>query len=552
MPPLLDASDEIRDGHPVKAGVCQPSGRWKIGAVLLAIACVAQAVLWWIWWDDPTHFKISILFVWPAAIFSLLVWWIFFSRWSARIRYGSVVMGVAGSVGFFCFFRLERFDGDMTPTRITLRSTATAEKNAEKYLRQLDLKTPGDDPRLIVSNSDPLVATEAEWPGYRGTARNGIVSGFRIRKDWSEKPPRELWRHPVGRAWSSFAVVGGLAFTQEQRGNSEAVVAYSLSTGQQLWIHIDDAIFVASESQGGTGPRATPQFDGGNVYTLGATGLLNCLDARFGKRIWSANILLDAGLDGKSASNLVWGLAGSPVVEDDLVIVIPGGPNGNSVAAYDKRTGKRIWRGGDRPASYGSASVEKLTGERQILVPLGTGLAGYSLTDGHELWFFPWENGPKVNGTQAMRLSEDSLLFGCGYGVGSVRLDFQQEGNTWTVKRRWSSNRFRPKFNDFVFHQGYVYGLDDGTLTCVDVETGNVSWKSGRYGYGQLLLIDELLLILSEDGHVVLIPATPKRSTEIARFGALDSSGITWNHPVIVAGKLLVRNAHEAACFELD
>ena len=120
------------------------------------------------------------------------------------------------------------------------------------------------------------------------------------------------------------------------------------------------------------------------------------------------------------------------------------------------------------------------------------------------------------------------------------------------MKRRWSSNRFRPKFNDFVFHQGYVYGLDDGTLTCVDVETGNVSWKSGRYGYGQLLLIDELLLILSEDGHVVLIPATPKRSTEIARFGALDSSGITWNHPVIVAGKLLVRNAHEAACFELD
>jgi outer membrane protein assembly factor BamB len=234
------------------------------------------------------------------------------------------------------------------------------------------------------------------------------------------------------------------------------------------------------------------------------------------------------------------------------VIVNPGGKDGQSVAAYDKLSGKRVWSGGNRISSYGSLRAETLLGEGIILVPLGEGLAGHSLADGSELWFFPWMSGPKVNAAQPLVVADNSLLFGCGYGIGTVRLDLARDGTNWTVTQRWHSNRFRPKFNDFVLHEGHVYGLDDGTLTCLDIESGKVKWKSGRYGYGQLLLVDETLLILSETGRVVLVPASPSRPEETASFQALSSEYFTWNHPVLVRGKLLVRNAHEAACFELE
>ena len=226
--------------------------------------------------------------------------------------------------------------------------------------------------------------------------------------------------------------------------------------------------------------------------------------------------------------------------------------DGQSVAAYDKLSGKRVWSGGSRIATYGSPRVEALLGERIILVPLGEGLAGHSLADGSELWFFPWMSGPKVNAAQPLVIADNSLLFGCGYGIGTVRLDLARMGTKWTVTQRWHSNRFRPKFNDFVLHDGHVYGLDDGTLTCLDIESGKVKWKSGRYGYGQLLLVGEMLLILSETGQVVLVPASPSRPEVTASFQALGDENFTWNHPVLVRGKLLVRNAHEAACFDLE
>lgn len=525
-------------------------GRWKIGAALLAVACVAQAILWAKWWEDPTHFKMSILFVWPAALFSLLIWWTFFSGWSAKVRYRSVGIGFAALVAFLSIFRFERFDGDMVPKRIVPFWVPTSDQQLKQFLEQarvIPAEAQSATPAAV-----PLVANESDWPGYRGAARDGIVRGVTLRDDWSAKPPREIWRHPVGRAWSSFAVVGDMAFTQEQRESNEAVVAYSLSSGQQLWAHLDEVKFIAAEGQGGIGPRATPQFQDGKLYTLGATGLLNCLDARDGKKIWSADILKDAGEGNQPAANLVWGLAASPLVVDQLVIVNPGGPKGQSVAAYDKDSGQRIWSGGDHPASYGCSCVGTILGERQILVPQGTGLAGHSLADGRELWFFPWQNASLANCALPVVVADNSLLFGTGYGVGTVRLDLSHEGPKSAVTQRWHSNRFRPKFNDFVLHEGHVYGLDDGTLTCLDIESGKVKWKSGRYGYGQLLLVSETLLILSETGRVVLVPAKPSRPDETASFQALNAEDITWNHPVLVRGKLLVRNAHEAACFELD
>ncbi|MFO1040464.1 MAG: PQQ-binding-like beta-propeller repeat protein [Planctomycetaceae bacterium] len=524
-------------------------GHWKFGLAIFVIAWVAQACLWTLWWDNPTHFKMSILFVWPAALFLLLIWWTFFSGWSRAIRYRSVGAGFALIVAFFATFRLERFDGDMTPTRITWRWAPRLDVKSRQYLEQLKMSKPAA--AAVEAEAEPLVASEDDWPGFRGPRRDGVLSGVTLRTDWAARPPKEVWRHPVGKAWSSFAIIGDYAFTQEQRDSDEAVVAYRCSDGQQIWQHLDPAQFPAAEPQGGTGPRATPQFSDGKLYTLGATGILNCLEARTGKLIWTTNILVDAGTPDKPVPNLAWGMSGSPLVVDDLVIVNPGGIDGKSVVAYDRTTGNKVWSGGNQVASYSSPTVTTLHGERVVLMPVGTGLAAHSLADGKELWFFKWQNSPLVNSALPLVLKDESILFGTGYGVGSVRLETSRSGPDWTVATKWQTNRFRPKFNDFVVHQDHIYGLDDGRLTCVALETGKTVWQSGRYGYGQFLLVSDTLLIISEEGVLFQVPAKPARPEDPISYPLLDG-GITWNHPALVRGKLFVRNANEAACFDLE
>ncbi len=548
---------------PVTATKTNLRGRWIWAAGILAIACIAQSALWAKWWEDPTYFAMSVLFVWPAALFALAIWWTFFSGWSWTIRLGLVGTIAAAFLGFFSLYRLE-WDGGMIPRRFISRSKPTPEEVARQYRKQqlastsaAGKKSTDDDSRT--SAPLPLVVTEGDWPGFRGPRRDGIVRNGSLRRDWQSAPPRQIWRHPLGRAWSSFAVVGNHVFTQEQRDEFECVVAYDIETGDELWAHQDKTILSIVDANGGPGPHATPQFDEGFLYTLGGTGLLNCLDAATGKQIWSTNILKDAG-DGKiAAPNIEWGMTASPLIIDDLVIVVPGGTAkegalgfDHGVAAYAKSSGQRVWSAGKRQASYGSPRLEVIGGTRQLLIPNANGLSAHSLDGGNELWFFPLENSPNVNSAMPWMLDDGSLLFGTGYGVGSVRLDITNgDGHEWTVKQRWQTNRFRPKFNDFFVRDSHAYGLDDGTLACLDVETGKIKWKSGRYGYGQLLLVDDIMLIITEDGELLLVPATPAKPETIATFKVFDS-GFCWNHPVLVRGKLLVRNASEAVCLDVS
>ena len=548
----------------VVSTITQPDrrGRWIWAAGILAVASAAQGILWGMWWDDATYSTMSVLFVWPAALFALAIWWLFFSGWSWKIRFGGVALILAGVTAFFRTYRLE-WDGAMVPRRLVLRSKPTADEVARAYrLRQSAAVLPQaktsteDDPATVALV--PLVATQGDWPGFRGPQRNGLVSGGSLRRNWDQSPPRELWRHPVGRGWSGFAVIGKYAFTQEQRDSNECVVAYELDTGAELWVHADETVLSIVDANGGPGPHATPQFDEGLVYTLGGTGLLNCLDAATGKAVWGTNILQDAGNGNIPASNLEWGMSGSPLIVDQLVIVIPGGTSkegapayDQGVAAYDKKSGQRVWAVGKHQSSYGSPRVEDLGGVRQLLIPQANGLSGHSLETGAELWFYPLENPPKVNATMPWRLDDHSLLFGTGYGIGTSCIDLEQVDGAWVAKQRWHTNRFRPKFNDFFIREGYAYGLDDGTLACVDVGNGKIQWKSGRYGYGQLLLVDDVVLIISEDGELLLVPAQPAKPEPIATFKAMDS-GFCWNQLTLVHGKLLVRNGVEAACFDVS
>ena len=383
----------------------------------------------------------------------------------------------------------------------------------------------------------PTSVVPAEWPGFRGPTRNGVVSGVTIGTNWTTTPPAQLWRRPVGPGWSSFAVRGNLVYTQEQRGDDEIVAAYLLTSGTPVWRHHDTARFW--ESNGGAGPRATPTIDGARVYAFGATGILNALDADTGALVWSRNAAADTG-----AKVPEWGFSGSPLVVDGLVVAAAGG----ILAAYDASTGERRWIGPHDEEGYTSPQLMTIDGVRQIVLLSGTGLTAVSPQDGKALWQHAWKGYPIV---QPAQTSDGGILIAVNESSGVRRLTVSRAAGGWQVEERWTSNGLKPWFNDFVVHKGHAYGFDGTILSCIDLADGARKWKGGRYGGGQLVLLpqQDLLVVISEDGELAMVGATPDGFKELGRVPAI--TGKTWNHPVVVRDLVLVRNGEEMAAFRL-
>jgi outer membrane protein assembly factor BamB len=399
--------------------------------------------------------------------------------------------------------------------------------------------------KLAAPTSTSAVAAasekKAEWSGFRGAERDGIIRGARIETDWSKSAPVELWRRPIGPAWSSFAVNGNHIYTQEQRGEEEIASCYELTTGEPVWMHSDSARFW--ESNAGAGPRATPTLSNGRVYTFGATGILNALDARDGSVVWSRNAALDTK---KKIPG--WGFASSPLVVGDLVIAATAGV----LAAYELDTGKPRWVGPDSGWGYSSPHLATIDGVPQILLLNGEGAISVAPADGELLWKHQWKTDGIV---QPYVIAGSDVLIGSGSGgveVGIRRIAVAHGPEGWSVQERWTSNGLKPYFNDYVVHKGHAYGVDGSMLSCIDLTDGKRKWKGGRYGAGQMVLLpdQDLLLVLSEQGELALVKATPDQFTELARFPAIK--GKTWNHPVLAGDVLLVRNSQEMAAFRLS
>ncbi|MFN7939065.1 MAG: PQQ-binding-like beta-propeller repeat protein [Bryobacteraceae bacterium] len=405
------------------------------------------------------------------------------------------------------------------------------------------LKAPVAGPKAAAVPPAPA----AEWPGFRGPARDGIARGVRIATDWSTAAPKQVWRQPVGPGWSSFAVQGDLLYTQEQRGEDELVTCYRVNTGEPVWTHRDRARFF--ESNGGPGPRGTPTLREGRVYSFGATGILNALDARTGAVAWSRNVANETAettsMAGGKAKVPDWGYSSSPLVEGGLVMVAAAG----QLHAFDAPTGTPRWKSPAGGVSYSSPQMAMVQGTPQVLLLNARGAFAYSPAEGKLMWQHTWSGFPIV---QPAVISNGDLLIAIGADSGTRRLSVKNASNTWSTEERWTSNGLKPYFNDFVIHKEHVYGFDGRILACIGLEDGQRKWKGGRFGNGQMLLLPEqdLLLVLSEDGEVALVRADPAEFKELGRFQALE--GKTWNHPVIVRDLLLVRNGQEMAAYRVS
>ncbi len=500
--------------------------RW--GGVVLMIAVLAgtSRILHE---SIATGFQGMMFFVYAVPVLSLafVVWAVVCRRLSDGPRRAIMVVAILLACGMWTLFRSEGITGD-GGADFAWRWTETHEERL--------LARTGDEPAAPPPAVVP-VETGGDWPGFRGPHRDGIVRGVRIETDWSASPPVELWRRPIGPGCSSFAVRGALLYTQEQRGDHEVVSCYDVTTGKPVWKHRDKARFW--DSHAGAGPRGTPTLGGGRVYTLGATGILNVLDAGTGSVVWSRNAASDT--DAKIPG---WGISSSPLVIDDLVIVAVVG----TLAAYDLSTGEPRWFGPNGGDGYSSPHLVTIDGVEQVLLMSGVGATSFAPADGTLLWKYPWPGGRIV---QPAQTADGDLLLSAGEGKGMRRIAVTHGPDGWKTEERWTSKRLRPNFNDFVVHKGHAFGFNGYRLACIDLENGKRKWESGRYG-GQLILSADrdLLLVLSEKGELVLVAAVPDRFTELARFPAIE--GKTWNHPVLVGDVLLVRNTREMAAFRLS
>jgi outer membrane protein assembly factor BamB len=513
----------------------------------------------------------------PVLALALVAWAAATRRLSAGPRRASLVAAMLLAAGTFTLVRTSGTTGSSpfdlhwrwtpTPEELLLaresalpsapKSAATPEPPAAapaspppSTAPKAPAAKPSEKPRAAAAGSAPAAVASPRaapeprpvWPGFRGPARDGIVRGLRIETDWTASPPVELWRRPIGPGWSSFAVRSDCLYTQEQRGNEELVACYSVRTGEPVWRHADPVRFW--ESNAGAGPRATPTLHGGRVYTFGATGIVNALDAGDGAVVWSRNAASDAG-----RTVPYWGFSSSPLVVGDIVIVAASG----TLVAYDATSGDLRWKGPARGGSYSSPHLSMVGGVPQVILLRAEGATSVAPADGALLWEHAWPPGgaivqPAVIGDGDVLISTNDM----SGGVGIRRIGVTRGPDGWTAVERWTSRGLKPYFNDYVVYEGHAYGFDGNILACIDVADGTRKWKGGRYGAGQLVLLADqgVLLILSEDGDLALVRAAPDAFTELARHPAIQ--GKTWNHPALVGDLLLVRNGEEMAAFRLS
>jgi outer membrane protein assembly factor BamB len=438
----------------------------------------------------------------------------------------------------------ERIERHREAQRAAARQAPAIESGSPETLsspvsNEAAVPPPGTAPTEDTSGRD---APPPYWTNFRGPLRDGDYREREILTDWPNGGLKPLWKQPVGGGYASFVVARARAFTIEQRGQEEVVAAYDVRTGRELWTNTWRAEF--REALGGDGPRATPTWADGRVYALGATGELRTLDEATGRVIWRTNILTDSG-----ATNLDWGMAASPLVFHDTVIVLPGGPNGQSVVGYDRATGKRRWSAlGDQQA-YASPMLVTLNGIEQLLVFSATRVMGLAPGDGTLFWEYPFPTYNGINAAQPLVIGNNRIFVSASYGAGAAMIELSGSAGAFSVREVWRNTRMKNRFSGSVLRDGIIYGLDESILAAVDAETGELKWKGGRYGYGQVLLAGNNLIVLTEDGDLALVRATPERHQEITRFRVLE--GKTWNVPALADGHLLVRNLAEMAAFDL-
>jgi outer membrane protein assembly factor BamB len=528
---------------------------WKESLGLLAVSILAVVALVLIG-DESIR---SGLWIYGVPLMMLL-WTVgltMVARSGSRV-WAPALLSVLGWSAFLPA-RLDGFDGTYYPE---FSWRWTPQRGEGRLVAQEAATKPAE-------GAFPSEIVDGDWPGFRGPQRDSRVVGVKINTDWSAKKPKVLWTVPLGTAWSSMSIVGDWLFTQEQIGQQEAVVCYDAKTGTERWRHVTDTCF--KEIVSGPGPRATPTVAKDRLYAVGGMGHLQCLEAGTGKSVWEHDLMKEY-----QAKLPEWGFSCSPLVIAGQVVVYVDGKEDRGLVAFDAESGKETWHVGCKGMNYASAQRVMLGDEEMILFVGDQGLLGLDPPTGKARFQFKPTGFRMAPMVQPQLIEGSSVVLSVGDGTGSARVsvnpadgsvtdrlggsseiiafasDTKEETPAWKVTQDWESKNLKPSFNDFVYHDGALFGFDQNIFACVDAKTGNRLWKKGRYGFGQVIAFPEsqAVLVLTETGEIVLLAMDKKAHRELGTFEAVQ--GKTWNHPAFAHGVLYVRSGEQMAAIDLS
>jgi outer membrane protein assembly factor BamB len=402
---------------------------------------------------------------------------------------------------------------------------------------------------MTASAQSPKESTGNDWPQFLGPQRSGISPATGLLSKWPEDGPQEVWRAAGGVGMSGLAVSGRRLVTLVQRDGQQRLVCLDSQTGKPSW----QTVLAPEYKNGqGDGPRATPTIAGEQVLAFTGEGVLAAATLSDGKIQWSKNVVQE--LKGKVAD---YGMASSPLVVGDLVVVVAGAPQA-CVVAYRRSTGEKAWAAGDDATGYSSPVLLDVGGKRQLVVFTGSSAIGLAPETGKLLWRYPYETDYDCNIAAPVAV-DGNVLISSGENHGSVLLKLVPQGETFQVEEVWKSNGtssvLRCEWQTPILLKGYLYGLDNiGSagpvthLTCVKAATGERAWQQPRFGKSNLIAADGKLIFSTMAGEVVLVRATPDGFQELGRKQVL---GATRQAPSLVDGRLYLRDDKEIVCLDV-
>ena len=494
-------------------------------------------------------FSILLLVLWAA-------WFLFFSRWPWTVRILSTIVLV----------------GLPWTILAVLRPVLGGDVNflGCRPIWEADPVTPKAKASTVAGEVDLKTETDHDFAQFLGSRQNStmVMDGEIAASEFSAA--KILWRQPIGQGWSGFVARNGFAVTMEQRQEYECVTCYAIETGELKWIYSHHARHQDKMNLGGVGPRSTPCIHGGHVYAVGALGNFVCLNGVDGAVIWRVDlnellgvtVVSDTDEEGRliqyeDNSAITWGRSGSPLIVGD-VVVIPGGGRldgeKKTLLAFDLLTGELRWSGGNQMIAYGSPTLATVAGTEQILMVAETQAMGFDPANGNVLWTWsrPGETNGGANTSQLTVVSENRVLTTKGYNDGGGELiELSNVDGRLIAKSIWKNElAFKTKLTSPVIYNGHSFELSNGFLECVNIDNGMRTWKHrGRFGHGQLLLVNDMLLLHSETGTLYLIAASEDGYRQLGSVTTI--TGVCWNTLCLYGNTLLVRSDLESACVKL-